>query len=302
MKIFAICMVKNEVDVIENVINSALKWADKVLIADHMSTDGTWELIDRKIRKFKNVEVFGRVNEEFQDGLRGVIYKKYNHLASEGDWWCRLDADEIYIDNPRDFIKKIPSYISVIRGAKFQYYFTDIDNESYTSDPERYLNGNAILNLKYYACNESETRFVKHKNKHWNIDNLWPDTEWPNLIFKKHIRLKHFQYRNPKQIQLRIDERLKVRRSKDLFGHEARSDWSSRINKTRKIDQNNSNLKYEQKWEDRIIDHNCLVHDDGENYNITENIMQKKIPSYTLQLLRSSIFVMLGRRKRISTR
>lgn len=98
MKIIAMCLVKNEVDILSVVIEDALKWADYIIIADHMSTDGTWELIQNKIRFFEKVKVYGQINEPFSDGIRAKLYNEFKHLANKGDWWCRLDADEIYID------------------------------------------------------------------------------------------------------------------------------------------------------------------------------------------------------------
>lgn len=81
MKIFAICLVKNEVDIIERNIISALAWADKIFIADHMSTDGTWDLICNKLKNLENVEVYGQINNSFHDGIRSLIYDKYKHMA-----------------------------------------------------------------------------------------------------------------------------------------------------------------------------------------------------------------------------
>ena len=45
MKIFAISIVKNEADVIEQNLKEAELWADKIFILDNGSTDGTWEII-----------------------------------------------------------------------------------------------------------------------------------------------------------------------------------------------------------------------------------------------------------------
>ena len=42
-KIHAICVVKNEVDIIEACLRSAEQWADRIIVYDNKSDDGTWE-------------------------------------------------------------------------------------------------------------------------------------------------------------------------------------------------------------------------------------------------------------------
>ncbi len=302
MKIFAICLVKNEIDIIERTVLDALRWADKVIIADHQSTDGTWELIDKKIRNYPNVIVYGRINRVFNDDVRGDIYNKYEYLANIGDWWCRLDSDEFYIDNPREFLKKVGPSFNVVRCAKFQYYFTGLDVINYERCEENYENGNCVDALKYYVCNESETRFFRHLGLGWNPGNIWPNTKWPHLIYPEHIRLKHFQYRYPAQIQIRLDVRNKVRAETEVFSHEARADWKNRINNRSKIDQDNSELNLNQTWKDRVLDHKDLFFDDGINYEITTNLMTAQIRPLYLQVLRNTIFLLKGQGKNITTR
>ena len=45
MRIFAIMIVKNEIDIIRSVLSAAEEWANKIYIVDNGSTDGTWEAI-----------------------------------------------------------------------------------------------------------------------------------------------------------------------------------------------------------------------------------------------------------------
>ena len=100
MKIFAIMLVKNEVDIVGYVLKEAEKWADKIFILDNGSTDGTWELI----QSMKN-DVITPCKQYFGDshnGLRADVYNEFKHLSKPGDWWCyKCDADEVYAEDPR---------------------------------------------------------------------------------------------------------------------------------------------------------------------------------------------------------
>lgn len=201
-KIISTMVVKNERDIIEDVIIDALKWSDHIIIMDNGSSDGTSEIISKLCGCFENIIFWGVYYGPFHDSLRQRIYRDYSFLASDGDWWCRLDADEFYIDNPRNFIIEHGLLSDHINSASFQFYIT----ESEVHEINKYSD------LRFYLCNWSECRFFKHKH---NIE--WPDfSPWPINLFKRNknlIRLKHFQYRSVEQIH----ERAKVR-SNNLSG------------------------------------------------------------------------------------
>lgn len=53
-KIISILVVKNEVDIVGDVIKEASKWSDKIIVLDNHSNDGTWELINSLKMIMKN--------------------------------------------------------------------------------------------------------------------------------------------------------------------------------------------------------------------------------------------------------
>jgi hypothetical protein len=56
------------------------------------------------------------------EGLRAAIFHAFRSNAGSRDWWCQLDADEIYIDDPRIFLAKVPDRFQTVWSASFQYY------------------------------------------------------------------------------------------------------------------------------------------------------------------------------------
>lgn len=218
--------VKNEVDIVVDVINSALTWADYIIILDNNSSDGTWECISDLANNNKQVIIWGRYLGKFNDALRRKVYLDYCFMSNINDWWCRLDADEFYIDSPREFLLRLDRKVDFVNSASFQYYITDKD-ESIGSNLNYKL-------LSYYKCNWSETRFFRQKKKiYWYESQGWPS----NLYFMndEFIRLKHYQYRNLKQVKERAFIRTTNTSNELEFKHEISNhkDWF--INKNFKV-------------------------------------------------------------------
>ncbi|MGL4670363.1 MAG: glycosyltransferase family 2 protein [Lactobacillaceae bacterium] len=225
-KIFAFMTVKNEADIVIETLLDAVKWADKIVIMDNMSNDDTWDKLIDFADKNEKIILWGRYGGKFHLSLRQVIFNDYRYLSSEGDWWCRLDGDEFYIDDPRDFLANLDDDIDCVYNASFQYYYTEDDFYREHNSLEKQ---ECVINrLVNYKCNHSEIRFIKDK-----ADLCWPQySEWPiNIVnpSSKRIRLKHYQYRSLQQ----ISERLKARKSKESgasFMHEkvTAEEWYTR--------------------------------------------------------------------------
>ena len=123
--IHSILVVKNEQDIIGPCLKSACSWSDFIYVYDGSSSDKTWEIVC----SLKNSQIipFKQHNRVFSEGLRADVFNAYKHNAHEGDWWCRLDADEFYIDDPRTFLASVKSRHQVVWAASIQYYLTHED-------------------------------------------------------------------------------------------------------------------------------------------------------------------------------
>src|SRR5687768_2343461 len=104
MRIYGLCVVKNECDIIEQALRAASVWCDAIYVLDNGSTDGTWERVQDLARDLPKVIPFLKDSRPFDDGIRNVIFRQYRSRAKADDWWCILDADEFYIDDPREFL------------------------------------------------------------------------------------------------------------------------------------------------------------------------------------------------------
>ena len=205
MKIFGIMLVKNEVDIVGYVLKKAQEWCDKIFILDNGSTDGTWELI----QSMKNdcITPWKQDFGPFRRGMRADVFNEFRHLSEPGDWWCyALDADEVYAEDPREFLAKIPNkYLWVFKqDISFRLTREDLSEYSFSG-----LFEEDIDKLKYFAipC-WSEGRFFRYrKNLKWDngIASQYP--LHVGIFAPQRILVKHYARRSPQQIESRIQNR-----------------------------------------------------------------------------------------------
>lgn len=214
MKIFAIMLVKNEADVIGYVLKKAEEWADKIFIIDNGSTDGTWELVQSM--KSNIIIPWKQDFGSFRRGMRADVFNNFRSLSTEDDWWCyALDADEVYIENPKEFLKKVPKRFQWVSKKSIDYVITkeDLEEYNFTGDFSKDKE-----HIKYFKtpC-WTEGRFFRYrKNIKWNngIANQYPENV--GIMAKEKILVKHYQYRSPQQIQKRIQDRKATKERKDV--------------------------------------------------------------------------------------
>lgn len=222
MKIFAISVIKNEVDVIEHNLRQASVWADQIFVYDNGSTDGTWE----KVLSLANEKIipWKQTFKPFYEGLRGEVFNAFRHLAAEGDWWCfRLDADEFYADDPRTFLPKVPRRYHFVQTQTFEFQLTadDLTEIVFTGEAAHDL----PLIRYYHTHTYAEARFFRHRHR-----LMWePGLDRPRHIgiaSPECIRVRHYQYRSPQQVQQRIDTRIRARQQGFAgWNHAALPDW-----------------------------------------------------------------------------
>ena len=225
MKIFCICLIRNEADVIEPCLQAAQQWADRIFLYDGASTDGTWE----KVQALRSERIIPWRSDAatFREGLRALVFNDCRGEAQEGDWWCQLNGDEFYLEDPRTFLAAVPRYEHVVWGLMVQYYLTPEDVAAphpFTGDfaRDREL-------IRYYRVACAERRFFRHRAR-----LVWRDHDaWPGHLGVAHERVlpfAHYPYRSPQQIQMRLDVRREARqRGFEGWDHAKEETWQEKI-------------------------------------------------------------------------
>jgi glycosyltransferase involved in cell wall biosynthesis len=289
LRLHGIMIVRDEFDIVTESLQSAIKWCDQIYVLDNGSTDGTWEQVQALAKRHKQIVPFKQDSGSYSNRLRHDVFENFKSAGQVGDWWCKLDADEIYIDNPHNFVSRIPDRYDLVFGASFQYYFTDNDLALYEGDSKRYLVETSVEDrLRYYINNHSEPRFVRDDgNIDWSTGNPVSQRE----VFPVRIWLKHFQYRSPEQIQRRLELRLAAARRGDGFKHEAAVEWGKRyklVNPRGKNEVAGANdlprtKTFTPNWRDRVVSAEKLNYDAKDGKFVFRDDLMKPLPQPSIK-------------------
>ena len=262
-RIYSICVVKNEGDIIGACLEAAKEWSDRIFVYDGESDDNTWEVVnqlaDDKIVPWK------QNGKTFQESLRAEVFDAFRGEARPGDWWCHLDADEFYVQNPRRLLTGVPWPYHVVWGVAIEYYLTDEDMRAGRTEPTDNV-GQRLESLKYYQVTNSEPRFFRHRERlTWPLDASWPRHIGP--VYPERILYKHYKYRSALQIQTRLDTRRKSVAEGFPGWEHARSDH----------------------WQEKIMPAaNCLKYD-GRGYSVDENRIPDHLGSLPKRLAKLAL-------------
>ena len=170
MKLNAICIIKNEVDIILETLNNALRFCDTIYVFDNGSTDGSWELIYQKSLNDYRIVIAAHTDEIYRNQFRNRVYNMFHHLFSASDWWYILDADEMLTEDPRPMlIKAMQRNKDQMRVWQAQFYFTDKDLAVYDQEDKAL---EVSKRRRYYRINWREPRFFRNSpSKKWKVFN-----------------------------------------------------------------------------------------------------------------------------------
>ena len=226
MKIFAILLVKDEADIIGAALQSASEWADGIFILDNGSSDGTWELLQSM--KSDVIHPWRQELTPYRRSLRADIFNHFRDRVSAGDWWCNMDADEFYVDNPRQFLSRVAPRYHVVFKKSIDYRLTreDVAEHQFSG---RFEDDRAVL--RYIEPRSwMETRFFRHRARlQWHSSGPKASSlpQHVGLHYPEPILARHYQYRSPDQIQRRLDVRNAVPRDRQgrPFKHIRHTRW-----------------------------------------------------------------------------
>lgn len=217
MRIFCLCLVKNEEDIIADVLKAACQWAHKIFVLDNGSSDDTWSVVCNLSNQMTAIVPHGVAQMPFSDDLRDILFSYYFDQAEEGDWWCILDSDEFFVDEPREFLARVDAHSQAVFKQDIKYRFTVEDLDRFNSGDYR-NESEFYRSLRYYKSDYAEMRFFKHTP---SMDRRIP---WRGeCAYSSLIKVRHYPNRFPAQIEKRLLARAQTAEAGVAFGHELKS-------------------------------------------------------------------------------
>ena len=144
------------------------------------------------------------------------------------------------------FRKAVPHRYKAVWHLQYIYLFTEDELALYQWDPERYHALPVETRMRHYIVEEfSELRFFRHR------DGLTEVPVGGRPVFPRRIRLKHFMYRSPEQITMRLETRREPMERGEWL-HERKENWT--------VGASVEHLKkgptvaddFKQSWRDRV--------------------------------------------------
>ncbi len=212
MKIYAICLVRNEVDIIDITIKEAKQWVDKLLLIDNGSDDGTWERI--QAWESEQVVPVERTTAPYADALRSHAFKAFKNEMKKGDWWAIQDADEFFYENPRKFLPQIASKYHAVASKKVDRRLPKECAENTQASETPSIDPKGFPYFAPFAW--SEIRFFRHRPR-----LQWPEgMNWPRrvgIVAPEKIRVEHYPFRSLEQVNKKYKEKIAVHREDPRF-------------------------------------------------------------------------------------
>ena len=230
MRLYALTLVKDEADVIGQAIRHAATFCDRVAVLDNGSSDDTWSIIEEIAKELPDVVIPWGVEERpFERRMRGLMYDELRHELEPDDWFMQLDADEFLMGDPRPALAAAGRHgYNRVRTWQAQFRFTDIDLarwEAGLDDREVPIE----RRRNYFEVDWREPRFWRNDpQREWGPSNASTVPDFADRVSPRSLVNRHYQHRDPEQIQRRIDIRRKVR-SDEAFPHVDVEDWRERL-------------------------------------------------------------------------
>jgi glycosyltransferase involved in cell wall biosynthesis len=201
-RLFGVCFVKNEEDIIADSVTHAARFCDKVFVVDNGSTDDTWDIV--KGLGLENVVPVCSKDFVFRDYMRLRFMETRKEELGVDNWWYIFDADEFLLGEPFEAITQAEDEgADCIAIGMVNFYLTRHEfrhmQESGCEQTWR--------DRKYYLLYESgkvefirNTRYLDYGA--YDIIPLGLTKEC-----SRRLPIKHYPYRSLAQLEKRVSTR-----------------------------------------------------------------------------------------------
>lgn len=198
-KLFGVCFVKNEDDIIADSVTHAAQVCDKVFVIDNASTDRSWEIVNGL--HLDNVVPVCSKDFVYRDHLYLSFMKTKKEELGVDNWWYIFGADEFIAEDPLPVIMQAEEEgADCIAVERINFLITKDE----VRDAVQSGRLETWRDRKYYVLYDSgEVRFCKNTRfaDYGICDNV------PFGLMKecsRRLLMKHYPYRSLSQLKKRV--------------------------------------------------------------------------------------------------
>jgi len=186
MKPTIICLtpVRNEAWILDRFLKAASLWADYIIIADQMSTDGSREIA----KKYPKVILIDNSLEAFNEPERQKLLIKEARKINGQKLLITLDADEIFTPNVIDS-EEWKQVLTAAPGTIFKFQWANILPDF-----------NTYWQSDFFPWGYMDDGFEHNQNEKIHTSRI-PIPHGVKSIEIKTIKVMHFQYSNWERMQ-----------------------------------------------------------------------------------------------------
>lgn len=235
MKFHCILSVKNEGDIIRELLDHLLTWADGVYILDTGSTDETWDIVQDFATQDSRIVPFMRKSILFNNPIRGWLFNAFRDRMSDGDWVVRTDADEFYdVESPRQFVanRLAPHETRV----ELQWYYFRLTQD----EVDDWEGGRETMDDRKRSIRERRRFFMISEASEWRMFRYRRSIRWPSYrsqpwnagyVAQARIPISHYPHRDPEQMKSRIALRQLMKQYIPGYSgqHWSQEDWRQEV-------------------------------------------------------------------------
>ena len=218
--IHAMMLVRDERDIIEQCVAHLLTWAAGLYILDTGSSDGTWEIVNDLAAREPRIAEPTRTDEPYRAGLRARLFERHRGRMRRGDWIARVDADEFYHVDPREFVRERVRHWEG-RVAMWQYLFVVTRSEARDWRQRRETMADRARPVHERRRCFLRDPFPEQRLFRFHRGIRWDDTAAnPNAgpMALERIQVRHYRFRDLPQMNARERLRQAVAAQTTLVG------------------------------------------------------------------------------------
>ena len=225
MRFICLLPVRDEADIIGQCLRHLLTWADAIYVFDTGSVDQTWEIVQDWASKDKRVISLRKDPVYVSDTLiRAWIFNQARGRMRNGDWFLRVDADEIYHISPPEFVK------TRMRSHETAAWYQCYDFRLTASEVEAWNEGRETLADRARPIEQRRRWFTPRFYSEPRLCKYRETMQWPaatsfpfnaGFVARERLPMRHYPHRDPVQLARRC--RL---RNVMMADAKNRSNWS----------------------------------------------------------------------------